>query len=399
MLRVRGLIAGLMMSIVAMYAGYCQTASLTANYDAFLQAYYEWEEDFKQVAPLLRENPPPEPLAAFHDKTRELATAAVQWCYLEPGPWRRFWWHYDQERYVTQKPAYTPKRLQELCKSLPLDPRRPKVHYWIVFELLRAAMRVLPSEQERVAWARQLLELSLQFYQSPQLRQGADRYLPAVDPFADRPDGSALVAGLGTDFSYQAGLWRERAKEARIKYNEPLNPCEVPFEVVYSPVPLLQPLPPDEPDYRYFVGWALTAVRDARYTLQKAGALPADDWLLIAGWQVWQLPKDKAFICVREGELYLSRRALQQLQVRFVVERDRVVIWSGSYRQAVLLDGKDGFREGKEVWVRLLALQEKGLFVVNEYKVSLKDKEQGVRMFRMLALRPVADESDKQEER
>jgi hypothetical protein len=31
--------------------------------------------------------------------------------------------------------------------------------------------------------------------------------------------------------------------------------------------------------------------------------------------------------------------------------------------------------------------------------VSLKDKEQGVRMFRMLALRPVADESDKQEER
>jgi hypothetical protein len=64
-----------MMSIVAMYAGYCQTASLTANYDAFLQAYYEWEEDFKQVAPLLRENPPPEPLAAFHNKTRELATA------------------------------------------------------------------------------------------------------------------------------------------------------------------------------------------------------------------------------------------------------------------------------------------------------------------------------------
>ena len=58
MLRVRGLIAGLMMSIVAMYVGYCQTASLTANYDAFLQAYYEWEEDFKQVAPLLRENPP-----------------------------------------------------------------------------------------------------------------------------------------------------------------------------------------------------------------------------------------------------------------------------------------------------------------------------------------------------
>jgi hypothetical protein len=138
---------------------------------------------------------------------------------------------------------------------------------------------------------------------------------------------------------------------------------------------------------------------NARYTLQKAGALPADDWLLIAGWQVWQLPKDKAFICVREGELYLSRRALQQLQVRFVVERDRVVIWSGSYRQAVLLDGKDGFREGKEVWVRLLALQEKGLFAVDEYKVFLEGKQQGVRMFRMLALRPVAAESDKQEER
>ena len=49
--------------------------------------------------------------------------------------------------------------------------------------------------------------------------------------------------------------------------------------------------------------------------------------------------------------------------------------------------------------MRLLALQEKGLFVVNEYKVSLKDKEQGVRMFEMLALRPVAAESDKQEER
>jgi hypothetical protein len=127
--------------------------------------------------------------------------------------------------------------------------------------------------------------------------------------------------------------------------------------------------------------------------------LPADDWLLIAGWQVWRLPKDRAFLQVRGGELYLSRRALQQLQVRTVVAQDRVVLWNGSYRQAVLLDGKDGFREGKEVWVRLLALQEKGLFAVDEYKVFLKDKEQGVRMFRMLALRPVADESDKQEER
>ena len=146
-------------------------------------------------------------------------------------------------------------------------------------------------------------------------------------------------------------------------------------------------------------GEAITNISLARECLLREGALPADDWLLIAGWQVWQLPKDRAFLQVRGGELYLSLQALQQLQVRTVVAQDRVVLWNGSYRQAVLLDGKDGFREGKEVWVRLLALQEKGLFVVNEYKVSLKDKEQGVRMFRMLALRPVADESDKQEER
>ena len=102
---------------------------------------------------------------------------------------------------------------------------------------------------------------------------------------------------------------------------------------------------------------------------------------------------------MRGGELYLSLQALQQLQVRTVVAQDRVVLWNGSYRQAVLLDGKDGFREGKEVWVRLLALQEKGLFAVDEYTVFLEGKQQGVRMFRMLALRPVADESDKQEER
>jgi hypothetical protein len=36
---------------------------------------------------------------------------------------------------------------------------------------------------------------------------------------------------------------------------------------------------------------------------------------------------------------------------------------------------------------------------VNEYTVFLEGKQQGVRMFEMLALRPVADESDKQEER
>jgi len=412
-MRVRWFLTGLMMmSIVAMHAGYCQTASLITNYDAFLQAYYEWQqENFKRLDRPLGENPSPEQLAAFCDKTRELATAAVQWCYQEPGLWRRFWRYYQLNQgsnetdpfifkgFMSQMPAYTPEQIQKLCESLPLDPRRPEVHYWIVLKLLETATRVLPSEQERVAWARQLLELSLQFYQSPQLRQGKDRYI-TIDVQAGPYDGFALVYGQGTDFSYQAGLWRERAKEVQIKYkDERRTPCEVPFEVVYSPVPLLQPLPPDEPDYDYLAGRALWAIAKARAVLQQAGVLPAGDWLLIAGWQVWQLPKDKAFICVREGELYLSRRALQQLQVRFVVDKNRVVIWNGSYRQAVLLDGRDGFRERGEVWVRLLALQEKGLFSVSEWEGFWFDKEFNIRMFTMSSLRPVVEESGKREAR
>jgi len=120
--------------------------------------------------------------------------------------------------------------------------------------------------------------------------------------------------------------------------------------------PLQQILPLDEPNYDFLWGEAITNISLARECLLREGALPADDWLLIAGWQVWQLPKDRAFLQVRGGELYLSLQALQQLQVRTVVAQDRVVLWNGSYRQAVLLDGKDGFREGKEVWVRLLAL-------------------------------------------
>lgn len=419
-MRVRWFFTGLIMGIVAIHAGYCQSASLTTNYNAFLQAYYEWQQEKSKSLRAYHEwqqvnseqlgsgeSPPPELLAAFYDKTRELATAAVQWCQQEPGLWRRFWQYYSQPKstpdagpfievkgYVSQKPTYTPEQLQALCKSLPLDPRRPDVHFSIVFKLLETALRVLPSEQERVAWARQLLELSLQFYQSPQLRQGTDRYI-TVDVQAGPYDGSVLVFGLGTDFSYQAGLWRERAREVQIKYkDDERNPCVVPFEVLYSPVPLQQPLPPGEPDYDHLAGDSLQAIADARAALQRAGALPADDWLLIAGWQVWQLPKDKAFLRVRRGELYLSLRALQQLQVRLVVESNRVVLWNGSYRQAVRLDGKDGFRERGEVWVRLLALKEKGLFEVSERKGYVWGERVDVRMCGMFAVRPVADESE-----
>jgi hypothetical protein len=86
MLRVRGLIAGLMMSIVAMYAGYCQTASLTANYDAFLQAYYEWEEDFKQVAPSFGKIPLPNHSLPF-------TTRPVSW---QPLPCSGAIWNQDR---------------------------------------------------------------------------------------------------------------------------------------------------------------------------------------------------------------------------------------------------------------------------------------------------------------
>ena len=267
--------------------------------------------------------------------------------------------------------------------------------YYIVSALLSKAVLFLPSEQERVAWARHWLELSLQFYQSPQLRR-ADHYR-AFDPLLGIIDPSILVVGYGTDFSYQAGLWRERAtKEVRMRDLDERPRCAEPFEVLYSPVPLQQILPLDEPNYDFLWGEAITNISLARECLLREGALPADDWLLIAGWQVWQLPKDRAFLQVRGGELYLSLQALQQLQVRTVVAQDRVVLWNGSYRQAVLLDGKDGFREGKEVWVRLLALKEKGLFAVQPDRKWAGDEN--VRVYTMFACRPVVEESGKQGE-
>jgi hypothetical protein len=267
------------------------------------------------------------------------------------------------------------------------------VHYYIVSALLSKAVLFLPSEQERVAWARHWLELSLQFYQSPQLRR-ADHYR-AFDPFLGILDPSILVVGYDTDFSYQAGLWRERAtKEVRIRELDERPRCSETFEVLYSPVPLQQLLPLDEPDYDFYKREAISNIGFARERLQQAGALPADDWLLIAGWQVWQLPKDKAFLRARNGELYLSLRALRQLRIRFVAEKDRVVLWNGSYRQAVLLDGRDGFREREEVWVRVLALKEKGLFEAVRWKGY---GGVDIRMYMMYAPRPV-DESGKQGE-
>jgi len=121
------------------------------------------------------------------------------------------------------------------------------VHYYIVSALLSKAVLFLPSEQERVAWARHWLELSLQFYQSPQLRR-ADHYR-AFAPLLGVIDPSILVVGYGTDFSYQAGLWRERAtKEVRMRDLDERPRCAEPFEVLYSPVPLQQILPLDELD-------------------------------------------------------------------------------------------------------------------------------------------------------
>ena len=144
----------LMMNIVAMHMGNCQPTSLTTNYDAFLQAYNKWYlqelhefllayDAWKRAESNQRDGssgkvPPPE-LAAFYDKTRELATAAVQWCHQEPGLWRRIWSYYQFqtskrsneldftfEGYVSWKPNYTSEQIRALCSHW----FYPRVHYY-----------------------------------------------------------------------------------------------------------------------------------------------------------------------------------------------------------------------------------------------------------------------------
>ncbi len=357
---------------------HAQQNTLTTDFDAFLQAYNQWYHKWSKL-----NQSDPEQQRLYYEETVRLAEVALHWCQQPPGLWRYCWWDMTQQSYASRPEYYVTNRQEwiNLLRKLEVSfIPHPTVLYDLTAGggtgLLYAAIVHAPTEAEKRRWAEKQLALSLEMYTSPRLQWGTDRFMEIQSV-------PRIVGGM-TDFSYQASLRGEQFEEF---LNKALAEGKIEstdrFEMLYeiackSPVPVTLPNPLNEPIYDELYYAAIGGIYTARRALGEVGALPPNDWMLIAGWHIWRLPQDQSYLKVRHHTLYLSLKVLNTLKVRYQRQGTKLVVWNGSRKGAIPLDGRLGFEERGEVWVQVKALKE----VAKVFEVKDDDKGQ------MLQLKP-----------